>query len=113
MKGPRGLGGVDLGKMMKQVQKLQSDMTKLQEELSARQYEGVAGGGAVKAVVNGQNELLSITIVPDAVEPSDLEMLQDMIVAAVNQAIRKARDDAAAEMSRVTGGVGIPPLPGL
>ncbi|MGB9867486.1 MAG: YbaB/EbfC family nucleoid-associated protein [Bacillota bacterium] len=101
---------MDIMKMMKQVQKLQTDMAKLQEELAGRIYDGASGGGAVKATVNGKFEVLSIEISPDAVDPSDVEMLQDLVVAAVNDALRRAREDATAQMSKLTGGMTLPGL---
>lgn len=101
---------MDIGKMIKQVQKFQSDMAKLQEELARRTYEGVSGGGVVNAIVNGKLEVLSVGISPEVVDPADIEMLQDLIVAAVNDALRKAKDEASAEMSRLTGGVNLPGL---
>lgn len=101
----------DMGRMMKQVQKLQEDMAAAQERLAGIEVEGSSGGGAVKAVCTGQQELRGITIDPAAVDPGDVEMLQDLIVTAVNDALKRARDVAAAEMSRVTGGLQIPGLP--
>lgn len=101
----------DMGRMMKQAQKLQEDMAAAQERLATVEVEGSSGGGVVKAVCNGQQELRGITIDPGAVDPADVEMLQDLIVAAVNDALKRSREVAAAEMSRVTGGLQIPGLP--
>lgn len=95
--------------MMKQVQKLQGDMVKLQEELSGRTVEATAGGGMVKAVANGRQELVTLEIKPEAVDPEDVEMLQDMILAAVNESLRQSREMVAREMGRLTGGMGLPP----
>jgi hypothetical protein len=96
--------------MLKQAQKLQADLARLQEELGSRTVEGTAGGGMVKARATGKQEILSIEIEKEVVDPEDLEMLQDLVTAAVNEALRKARELAAEEMGRLTGGVGIPGL---
>ena len=105
----RGMGGMggNMNNMIRQAQKMQQDMMKAQEELESKTYEASAGG-VVTAVVSGKNELNSMTIDPEAVDPDDVEMLQDLIVAAVNEAMRKATDDAASQMSRLTGGLGLP-----
>ncbi|MDR0890273.1 MAG: YbaB/EbfC family nucleoid-associated protein [Oscillospiraceae bacterium] len=102
-----GLGGGMNMNMVKQAQKMQQDMLKMQEEMEAKQYEASAGGGMVKASVNGKHELLSLQINPEAVDPEDVEMLQDMVVAAVNEAMRTAESDAASSMSRITGGMNL------
>ncbi len=99
-----------MNKMMKQVQKMQADMARLQEELGERTVEATAGGGVVKAVVNGKQELLSIEIQPEAIDPEDAEMLQDLVLAAVNEALRESREMVAAEMGKITGGMNIPGL---
>ena len=106
----RGMGGMGggMGNMLRQVQKMQQDMLKAQEELESKRYEASAGGGVVSAVVSGKKELDSVTIDPAAVDPDDVEMLQDLIVAAVNEAMRKAAEDAASQMSRLTGGLNLP-----
>ncbi|RPF47153.1 hypothetical protein EDD75_1430 [Thermodesulfitimonas autotrophica] len=101
---------MDVNKMMKQVQKLQGQIAKLQEELGAKTAEATAGGGAVRAVVNGRQELVALEIRPEAVDPDDVEMLQDIIVAAVNEALRESREMVAREMGKLTGGLGIPGL---
>jgi len=95
--------------MMKKVQKMQADMAQLQEELKTRTVETTAGGGAIKVVANGDKQLVSLTLDPAAVDPEDVEMLQDMVVAAVNEALRKAEDMAQKEMNKLTGGLGLPP----
>ncbi|MTV50699.1 YbaB/EbfC family nucleoid-associated protein [Heliobacillus mobilis] len=100
----------NMQKMMKQVQKMQADMAKLQEELAERTVEATGGGGAIKVVANGKNEILSINIAPEAVDPDDVEMLQDLILTVVNEALRKAQEMVAQEMSKVTGGMKIPGL---
>lgn len=94
--------------MLKKVQKMQSEMTKLQEELKEREVEGTAGGEAVKAVVNGNKNLVSLTLSPDAVDPEDVEMLQDLIVTAVNDAMKKVDEMTEKELDKVTGGLKLP-----
>ncbi|HIE13551.1 MAG TPA: YbaB/EbfC family nucleoid-associated protein [Desulfotomaculum sp.] len=101
---------LDIGKMMKQVQKLQGEMARLQEELAQRTTEASAGGGAVRAVANGRQEIVALEVKPEAVDPEDVEMLQDLIMAAVNEALRESREMVAREMGRLTGGLGIPGL---
>ncbi|HTZ39903.1 MAG TPA: YbaB/EbfC family nucleoid-associated protein [Syntrophales bacterium] len=93
---------------MKQAQKLQEKMAKVQEELAAKTVEATAGGGMVTAVVNGKFELISIRIEKDVVNADDIDMLQDLIVAAVNEGVRKAQEMASAEMAKVTGGMKLP-----
>ncbi len=100
----------NMGKMMKQVQKMQADMMKVQEELVNKTVEASSGGGMVKVVANGKQEIVSIEINPEAVDPDDVEMLQDMILAAVNEALRQSQEMVAREMSKVTGGLKIPGL---
>jgi DNA-binding YbaB/EbfC family protein len=94
--------------MMKQVQEIQAKMVRLQEELGERTVEAAAGGGAVKVVVNGRQEVLSIEILPEAIDPEDVEMLQDLVLAAVNEALRQSREMVAGEMGKLTGGLKIP-----
>ena len=106
---PGGMGGgVVGGNVMKQIQKVQADMMKAQEELEERLYTASAGGGAVKASVNGKHEITSLEVSPDAVDPEDVEMLSDMIIAAVNAAMTEADETAQKEMSRFTGGLNLP-----
>lgn len=100
--------GGNMNKMMKQVQKMQQDMMKLQEELGERKVESTAGGGAVKVIANGKNEIISIEIKPEAVDPEDVEMLQDLITAAINEALRQAQEMVSQEMGKLTGGLKIP-----
>ncbi len=100
----------NFGNIIKQAQQMQAKMARLQEELAQRTVEASAGGGMVTAVVNGRNELISIKIERDVVNPDDVEMLQDLIVAAVNEGVRKAQEMATAEMSKITGGLNIPGL---
>lgn len=103
---PGGMG--NMNNMIKQAQKMQKDMMKIQEELEQRQIETSAGGGAVTVVVTGKKEIVSINIKPEVVDPDDVEMLQDLILAAVNEAIRKADEMVNSEMSKLTGGLGLP-----
>lgn len=100
----------NMGKMMKQVQKMQQDMAKLQEEIALRTVEATAGGGMVTVVANGKQEIQKVEIKPEAVDPEDVEMLQDLIIAAVNEAVRKSQDMVSSEMSKITGGLKIPGL---
>ena len=100
-------GGMNMN-MIKQAQKMQQDMQKMQAELETKEYTAQAGGGVVSATVSGKHELRSITIDPEAVDPDDVEMLQDLIVAAVNEAMRSASADAASAMGQITGGRGLP-----
>ena len=99
-----------LGKMMKQAQQLQTKMAKLQEEMSEKTVETSSGGGMVKVVANGRQQLVSIQIEQEVVDPDDVEMLQDLILAAVNDALTKAQDMVSGEMSKLTGGLNIPGL---
>ena len=103
-----GMGGGNMNNMMKQMQKMQKKMEEVQAEVDATELEATAGGGAIKVVVNGKKELLDIEIDPSVVDPEDVEMLQDLVIAAVNEGLRKAEDFAANEMKKVTGGLNIP-----
>jgi DNA-binding YbaB/EbfC family protein len=103
----------NMQKVLKQVQKMQQDMARVQEELSRERVEATAGGGVIRAVASGQGELVGITIDPSAVDPQDLSLLEDLVLAAANEALRKARDLAAERMRAVTGGLQIPGMPGL
>ena len=106
--GFRGMpGGMNQAAMMKQVQKMQQDMQRMQEEMENKSYSATTGGGMVTATVNGKHEVLSLEIKPEAVDPDDVEMLQDMVIAAVNEAMRAAEADAANNMSRLTGGLNL------
>ena len=107
-RGMGGMGGGNMNNMIRQAQKMQQDMMKAQEELESKTYEAQAGGGAVSASVSGKKELLSVAIDPEAVDPDDVEMLQDLIVAAVNEALRRAGEDAASQRSKLTGGLNLP-----
>lgn len=107
-RGMPGMGGGMNMNMLKQAQKMQQDMMRLQQELQEKEYQAAAGGGVVSATVNGKHELKALVIDPEAVDPDDVEMLQDMIVAAVNEALRAAENDAASTMQKLTGGLGLP-----
>ena len=100
-------GGMNQAAMMKQAQKMQQEMLRMQQEQEAKTFSASAGGGVVCAVVNGKHELLELTIKPEAVDPDDVEMLQDMVLAAVNEALRTADAEAASNMSRLTGGLNL------
>jgi DNA-binding YbaB/EbfC family protein len=99
-----------LGDMMKQVQKMQAKMEELQAQLEQAEVEGSSGGGMVKVVTNGKNDILSITIDPEVVDREEIEMLQDLIVAAINQAREKSQELQNEQMSKLTGGISIPGL---
>lgn len=106
--GFQGGGMGNMNNMIKQAQKMQKDMMKVQEELEQRQIEASAGGGAITVVVTGKKELVSIKIKPEVVDPDDVELLQDLILAAVNEAIRQAEEMVSSEMGKLTGGLGLP-----
>ena len=99
-----------LAQIMKQAQMMQQKMARLQEEAAQKTAEAMAGGGVVTAVVNGKNQIVSLTIKREAVDPEDVEMLQDLVVAAVNEALTKVQAELAEQMSKITGGVSIPGL---
>ena len=106
--GFRGMpGGMNQAAMMKQAQKMQQEMLRMQAEQEVKTFTAKAGGGMVSARVNGKHEVLSLSINPEAVDPDDVEMLQDMVVAAVNEAMRKADAETAQNMSRLTGGLNL------
>ena len=108
---PKGMGGPqNMNAMIKQAQKMQEDMEALQAELDEREYDISAGGGVVNVKVNGKREILAIDIKPEIVDPDDIETLSDILVAAVNEAIKRVDDTNSAEMSKITGNVGIPGL---
>ena len=102
-----GMGGVNRN-MIKQAQKMQQEMQRLQAELQAKEYTFAAGGGVVTATVNGQHQVTAIAIDPEAVDPEDVEMLQDLVVAAVNGALQAADSEMQSAMQQVTGGLGLP-----
>jgi len=106
--GPQNMQG-----MIKQAQKMQDDMAALQEELDAREYEVSAGGGVVTIKINGKKEVQSIEIKPEIVDPDDIEMLSDVLVAGINEAIKKVEETNSTEMEKITGNMGLPGMPGL
>ena len=107
--GFRGMpGGMNQAAMMKQAQKMQQEMLRMQEEMENKTYSATSGGGMVTAEVNGKHEVVSLTVKPEAVDPDDVEMLQDMIMAAVNEAMRQAEDAMESSMQSLTGGLNIP-----
>ena len=109
---PKGMGGgpQNMNAMIRQAQKMQEDMEALQADLDAREYEISAGGGVVGVKINGKKEILSIDIQPEIVDPDDIETLSDILVAAVNEAIKRVEDTNSEEMSKITGNVGLPGL---
>ena len=102
-----------MGNMMKQVQEMQSKMAELQEELAGKEVDGHAGGDMVTVKVNGKHEVKAVTISKEVVDPNDIEMLQDLVHAAINDAMHKADEMIKSEMSKITGGINIPGLSGM
>ena len=100
-------GGMNQAAMMKQAQKMQQEMLRMQQEMETKTYTAAAGGGMVKAEVSGKNELVNLEINPEAVDPDDVDMLQDMVIAAVNEALRAAETDKNSNMSRMAGGLNL------
>ena len=109
-RGFQGMPGGNMQALARQAQKMQQKMMEMQAELEAREYEATAGGGVVTAKVNGKKELLALTIKPEAVDPDDVEMLEDTVMAAINEALRTASETTDKEMSKLTGGMSIPGL---
>ena len=109
---PKGMGGgpQNMNSMIRQAQKMQEDMSALQEELETREYDVSAGGGVVNVKINGKREILSIGIEPEIVDPDDIETLSDILVAAVNEAIKRVDDTNSSEMAKITGNMGMPGL---
>ena len=108
---PKGMGGPqNMNAMIRQAQKMQEDMATLQEDLDAREYDISAGGGVVGVKINGKREILSIDIQPEIVDPDDIETLSDILVAAVNEAIKRVEDTNNAELNKITGPMNIPGL---
>ena len=107
---PQGVGGgpSNMQSMIKQAQKMQEDMASMQAELEEREYDVAAGGGVINVKINGKKEILSVKIDPVVVDPDDIETLEDLITAAVNEAIKKVESDSASEMQKITGGMNIP-----
>ncbi|MBQ7109374.1 MAG: YbaB/EbfC family nucleoid-associated protein [Clostridia bacterium] len=108
---PRGMGGgANMNQMLKQAQKMQEQMLKMQEEMETKTYEAVVGGGAVKVVIDGKRQVQEVVLSPEVVDPDDIEMLQDLIVAAVNEGLRKLDAESSAQLGSITGGLNIPGL---
>ena len=109
---PKGMGGgpQNMNAMIRQAQKMQEDMAALQEDLDSREYDISAGGGVVGVKINGKKEILSIDIQPEIVDPDDIETLSDILVAAVNEAIKRVEDTNSQEMAKITGSIGMPGL---
>ena len=110
----KGFGGGmmpgNMNQILKQAQKMQDNMQKMQQELEAKEFEVSVGGGAVTVKVNGKKEVLDVTMKPEVVDPDDIEMLQDLVISAVNEALRKVDDAQSSQMSKMTGGMKIPGL---
>jgi len=107
---PGMMGGANMQQLARQAQKLQQQMAEMQAALDAREFEASAGGGMVTVKVNGKRELLALAIKPEAVDPEDVEMLQDLVLAAVNEALRQAAETIEREMGKMTGGINMPGL---
>ena len=111
---PKGMGGPqNINAMIQQAQKMQADMAEKQAELEEREYAISAGGGAVTVKINGKKEIVALDIDPEIVDPDDIETLSDILVAAVNEAIKRVEDTSAAEMEKVTGSMNIPGMSGM
>ena len=106
MRGMGGMGGINMN-MIRQAQKMQADMEKMQSDLEQKTYSGKAGGGMVEAVVSGKKELTLLTIKPEVMDPEDPGMLEDLVLLAVNEALRLANEDATSSMSKITGGLNL------
>ena len=106
-RGGMPMGGMNQMQMMKQAQKMQQDLLKMQEEMQSKEYEATVGGGMVTAVCNGSHELVRVNIDPEVVDPDDVETLQDLVLAAVNEALRQADEAQASNMSKLTGGLNL------
>jgi len=109
-KGFQGMpgGGMNMQQMIKQAQKMQKQMAEMQEDLVNKTLEVSAGGGAIKVTINGEKQITDLTISPDVVDPDDVEMLQDLVISAVNEAIRQMDEAAGAQMAKITGGMNLP-----
>jgi len=109
---PKGFGGMpggmNMNNLMKQAQKMQKQMADMQEELANKTLEVSSGGGAVKVTVNGEKKILDLVISPDVVDPDDVEMLQDLVLSAVNEALRQIEESTSAQMAKITGGMNMP-----
>lgn len=107
-KGFPGMGGANMNNLVKQAQKFQQQMEEMQKELENKEFTATVGGGAVTAVANGKKQLKDIRIKPEVVDPDDLEMLEDLILSACNEALKKAESETANQMGKLTGGLNIP-----
>ena len=108
---PKNIGGAqNMNSMIKQAQKMQDEITELQNDIEAREFSATSGGGVVEVVVTGAKNLKSLTIKPEAVDPEDVEMLQDLVISAVNEAISNIEETTEEDMSKITGGVSLPGL---
>lgn len=107
---PGGFGGGNINNLMKQAQKLQKEMAQAQQELEEKEFDASVGGGAVVVKVNGKKEVLSINIKEEVVDPDDVEMLEDLVLSAVNEALKKAEEETANKMGKLTGGMNMPGL---
>lgn len=109
---PKNMGGgaQNMNSMINQAQKMQDQITELQEDIEARDFSATAGGGAVEVVLTGKKTIKSLTLKPEVVDPEDIEMLQDLIISAVNEAVNNIESTTEAEMSQITGGVSLPGL---
>ena len=110
---PKNIGGggaQNMNQMIKQAQKMQDEITALQEDIEARDFTATAGGGAVEVTLTGKKTIKSLTLKPEVVDPEDIEMLQDLIISAINEAVNNIETTTEAEMSKITGGVSLPGL---
>ncbi|MFR0880248.1 MAG: YbaB/EbfC family nucleoid-associated protein [Oscillospiraceae bacterium] len=108
---PKNIGGAqNMNSMIKQAQKMQDEITELQNDIEAREFSATSGGGVVEVVVTGAKNLKSLTIKPEAVDPEDIEMLQDLVISAVNEAMANVEKTTEEEMNKITGGVSLPGL---
>ena len=108
--GMGGFGGMNINQLMKEAKKMQADMEKTQEELQAKEFESTAGGGAVSVKVSGSKQILELKLNKDVVDPDDVEMLEDLVLSAVNEALKKAEEASSNQMGKLTGGLNIPGL---
>ena len=108
--GMGGFGGMNINSLMKEAKKMQADLEKNQQELAEKEFEASAGGNAVSVKVNGQKQILDLKLQKEVVDPEDVEMLQDLIITAVNEANRKAQEKHDSEINKITGGINIPGL---
>lgn len=105
-----GMGGANMNNLIKQAQKMQQQMEKMQQELETKTFEASVGGGVVSAVANGKKQLVEVKIKPEVLDPDDVEMLEDLVLSACNEALKKAEEATASEMGKLTGGLNMPGL---